>query len=69
MALFHIQFLTDEDHLRAVDVLNDVGDARHGLPDNQMLINEDHLAALRRNQIGFRFVPREEVRRGPRPPL
>lgn len=69
MALFHIQFETDEDHLRAVDVLNEVGDARHGLPNNQMLINERHLEALRRNQIAFRYVRREEVRRGPRPPV
>lgn len=67
MALFHIQFETDDEHFRAVDVLNGVGDARHGLPDNRMLVNERHLEALRTNQIRFRFVRPEEVRRGPRP--
>jgi len=70
MALFHIQFETDGDRLRAVEVLDDVGDTRHGLPDNRMLINERHLTALRRNRVAFRFVRRdEEVRRGPRPPV
>lgn len=70
MALFHIQFETDDDRLRAVEVLDDVGDTRHGLPDNRMLVNERHLAALRRNRVTFRFVRREEeVHRGPRPPV
>lgn len=70
MALLHIQFETDEDRRRAVEVLDSVGDARHGLPENRMLINEQHLEALRRNQIAFRFVRQEEeVRRGPHPPV
>lgn len=69
MALFHIQFETDEDRFRAVEVLDEVGDTRHGLPHNQMLINERHLEALRRNKIAFHFIRREEERRGPRPPV
>ncbi len=70
MALFHVQFLTDYERLLAVEILDNVGDARHGLPDNRMLINERHLEALQRHKVKFRFVERkEEVRRGPRPPL
>lgn len=67
MALFHIQFETDGDRRRSVEILDGVGDARHGLSDNRMLVNEQHLEALRRNQITFRFVRPGEVCRGPRP--
>ena len=67
MALFHIQFETDDDRRRSVEILDSVGDTRHGLSDNRMLINEQHLEALQRNQIRFRFVRPGEVRRGPRP--
>lgn len=67
MALFHIKFETDRDRIRAVEVLDEVGDARHGLPDNRMLVNERHIEALRGGGVNFHYVQPREVRRGPRP--
>lgn len=69
MALFHIKFETDRDRIRAVEVLDEVGDARHGLPDNCMLVNERHVEALRRGGVAFHYVQPKEVRRGPRPSI
>lgn len=71
MALFHIQFLTDKDRLQAVEVLDRVGDTRHGLPNSQMLVSERSLEALQERRVQFRFMtpPRgkEEVSGGSHP--
>jgi hypothetical protein len=49
-----IQFPTEEDYRRAVATLSEVPRTRVGLPDNKMVVTNEHLAALDQGGITYK---------------
>lgn len=55
-AINWIRFPNRKEHRRAIMVLLDVGGESLGLPDYQMVVNEEQVRALTRAKVRFEYL-------------